>query len=428
MQTKKQLEKDLTIAKLKESLEKDYGEYGRTLYVIKKLQKDSVLPRSDHLYIERMIKLCESVIEEPEEFPEFVSSSDLIKCHRCDLQIELDEKSIRKNNFWFHDKCFEKIPIVKSEVFQKIEKPPKVIRQTIRIESKSTYPQMVFSGGLLASLVGTTYLLAGEAVAAIVGIWGSILYFAIFESRILQKKRQKASVVKTGIPGFDSALSVGLKKNSSVVVSGPPGSGKTIFGLQFIYSGAKEFDESGVYISLSQSIDEIKNDCKTFGWDIEGLIAKEKILIIDLRPFKIKDEVIVRDDSLYRGEQIPFEHLTKFILNSIKKIKAKRIVIDSISILGMQYSDKFYMRQGLQGMIQSLENFDVTSLLISEFSESNETPLEWFVTSGIIQLDNQIIDNKMRRTIKITKLRGIEHSEQVHSLELGSNGLYVYEN
>ena len=287
-------------------------------------------------------------------------------------------------------------------------------------------PQMVFSGGLLASLVGTTHLLAGEFISSMVGIWGSVAYVAIFQSQIFSKKREKTSIVKTGIPGFDSILSAGLKKNSSVVVSGPPGSGKTTFGLQFIYSGAKELDEPGVYISLSQSIEEIKNDCKSFGWDIEKLIENGKILIIDLRPFKIKNEVIERDDSLYRGEQIPFEHLTKFILNSIKKIKAKRIVIDSISILGMQYSDKFHMRQGLQGMIQSLENLDVTSLLISEFSE--KVPLEWFVTSGIIQLDNQIIDNKMKRTIKITKLRGIEHSELVHSLELGSNGLFVNEN
>ena len=123
-------------------------------------------------------------------------------------------------------------------------------------------------------------------------------------------------MVKTGIPGFDSTLSVGLKKNSSVVVSGPPGSGKTTFGLQFVYSGAKEFDEPGVYISLSQSIEEIKKDCKSFGWDIEKLIENGKILIVDLRPFKIKNEVIERDDSLYRGEQIPYEHLTKFICAS----------------------------------------------------------------------------------------------------------------
>jgi circadian clock protein KaiC len=421
------LEKDHIITKLKESLEKDYGDYGRTQYIIEKLQNDLSIPKSDHLYIERMIKLCGPTIEEPKKTIEIVLPSDLVKCYHCDLHIKLDEKSIRKNDFWFHDRCFEKIPIVKTQIPQKLPVQPKVTRQPVLVESKPTNPQMIFSGGLLASLIGTTYLWAGETAASLVGIWGSILFFAIFKSQIVPKKKHVTSVVKTGIPGFDSTLSVGLKKNSSVIVSGPPGSGKTTFGLQFIYSGAKEFDEPGVYISLSQSIDEIKNDCKSFGWDIEDLIAKEKILMIDLRPFKIKDEVVGRDDSLYRGEQIPFEHLTKFILNSVKKIKAKRIVIDSISILGMQYSDKFYMRQGLQGMIQSLENFDVTSLLISEFSENNEIPLEWFVTSGIIQLDNQIIDDKMRRTIKITKLRGIKHSDQVHSLELGSNGLYVFD-
>ena len=286
---------------------------------------------------------------------------------------------------------------------------------------------MVFSGGMLASLVGTTYLLAGDMIAAIVGVCGCVLYVTTFKDQIIQNKKQNSELVKTGIPRFDTTLSEGIKKNSSVLVSGPPGSGKTTFGLQFIYSSAKEFDEPGVCISLSQSIDEIKDDCKSFGWDIEDLIEKGKILIIDLRPFKIKDEIVGRDDSLYRAEQIPFEHLTKFLINSIKKIKAKRIVVDSISILGMQYSDKFQMRQGLQGMIQSLENFGVTSLLVSENSENN-TPPESFITSGIIQLDNQIIDDKMRRTVRITKLRGVEHSEYVHSLELDSNGLHIYEN
>ncbi len=432
------MDNELTILKLNESLKKDYGDFGRTRYVIEKLQRGLPLPKSDHIYIERMIKLCETVIEEPEEIPEVVLSEDLINCHYCNLQIELDEKSIRKNDFWFHDKCFEKIPIAKPQVSQKIVAAPKVsqkivaapkaIRQSVRIvESKTTNTHMAFSGGLLITLVGTAYVLSGEVLATLMGLWGSASYLAVYRSQLFKKKKQDVPVVKTGIPGFDLALSTGFRKNSSVAISGPPGSGKTTFGLQFIYSGAKEFDEPGVYISLSQSIDEIKNDCKTFGWDIDDLIAKEKILMIDLRAFKIKDEVIGKDDSLYRGEHIPFEHLTKFILNSIKKIKAKRIVIDSISILGMQYSDKFYMRQGLQAMIQSLENFDVTSLLVSEFSEKNEIPLEWVVTSGIIQLDNQIINNKMKRTIKITKLRGTEHSGDVHSLGLGDNGLYVYD-
>jgi len=428
------LDKESIISKLKESLEKNYGDEGRTRYIIEKLQSDRQLPKSDHLYIERMIKLCEPEIKEPKVVSK-VSTSDLVKCHICDSSIKLDEKSIRENGFWLHEKCFEKIPIIKTEspiieteILQKAETIPKVIRQPVKIKPKATYAQMVFSGGLLASLVGSVYFLAGEMLSVQTGLWGSVLYLAVYRKELFTSKKHDSKVVKTGIPGFDSTLSGGFKKNSSVVVSGPPGSGKTTFGLQFVYSGAKDFDEPGVYISLSQSIDEIKNDCKAFGWDIDDLIAKGKILMIDLRPFKIKDKIIEKDDSLYRGEQIPFEHLTKFIQNSIKKIKAKRIVIDSISILGMQYSDKFYMRQGLQGMIQSLENFDVTSLLISEFSENNKVPLEWLVTSGIIQLDNQITDNKMKRTIKITKLRGIKHSDQVHSLELGSDGLYVYEN
>ena len=424
------MDSNSTILKLEESLGKDYGDYGRTQYIIEKLQKNQTIPKSDHLYIKRMIDLCEqSLIESniPIIF-ENVLSEDLIKCNQCSLEIELDERSIRKNNFWFHEKCFKKIPIVQSSHFQKTEPAAKKIRQPIKNEkSQSMTPQMVFSAGLLASLVGTTYFLTDSQISSAVGICGSILFLIIFRSQILQKKRKKPSVVKTGIPGFDSIISPGLKKNSSIIVSGPPGSGKTIFGLQFIHAGAKEFNEPGIYISLSQSVEEMKNDCKSFGWDIDGLISKQKILIIDLRPFKIKDEVIGKDDSLYRGEQMPFEHITKFILNSIKKIKAKRIVIDSISILGMQYSDKFYMRQGMQGMIQSLENYDVTSILISEFSENNGMPSEWFVTSGIIQLDNQIIDNSMKRTIKIRKLRGMSHSEHVHSLELGNDGLCVYD-
>ena len=233
------------------------------------------------------------------------------------------------------------------------------------------------------------------------------------------------SKVKTGIPGLDSIISGGMKMGRTVTVSGPPGSGKTTFGLQYLYSGAKDFDESGVYLTMSQNIDDIKNDCTSFGWDFDDLITKEKILMVDARPFKIEDELIRKDESLYRGEQLPFEHLTKLILSSIKRIDAKRVVIDSFTILAMQYNDQFYMRQGLQGMVQALENFGVTSLILSEYSEKDKIPLEWFVTSGIIQLRHTRKEDTMERTIQVTKMRGIKHSEQIHLIELDSDGLHL---
>ncbi|AJW70881.1 RAD55 family ATPase [Nitrosopumilus adriaticus] len=233
------------------------------------------------------------------------------------------------------------------------------------------------------------------------------------------------SKVKTGIPGLDTIISGGMKAGRSVTVTGPPGSGKTTFGLQYLYSGARDFDESGVYVTLSQNIPEIKNDCISFGWDFDNLITEDKILMVDARPFKIKDELIGKDDSLYRGEQLPFEHLTKLILSSIKRIDAKRVVIDSVTILSLQYSDKFSMRQGLQAMVQALENFGVTSLILSENSEHNEIPLEWFVTSGIIQLRHSRSGDTMERTIQVTKMRGVKHSEQIHPVEFNSDGMHL---
>ncbi|HXX06169.1 MAG TPA: ATPase domain-containing protein [Candidatus Bathyarchaeia archaeon] len=231
--------------------------------------------------------------------------------------------------------------------------------------------------------------------------------------------------VRTGIPGFDSIISGGFRKGRTITISGPPGSGKTTFGMQFLYSGAMDFDEPGVFVTLSQSPDEIRNDFKSFGWDVQKLFDEGRMIIIDARPFKMEEGFVALDESLYRGESLPFMHLTQLILSSIKRIDAKRLVIDSLTVLGMQYTNNFYVRQGLQGMIHALEDQQCTSLLISEDGDSGRIPAEWYVASGVILLHHVRKEDTMERAIQVVKMRGIRHSEQIFPIKLSESGLQI---
>jgi KaiC/GvpD/RAD55 family RecA-like ATPase len=231
--------------------------------------------------------------------------------------------------------------------------------------------------------------------------------------------------VRTGIPGLDSIISGGFREGRTLVLSGSPGSGKTTFGMQFLYSGAKDFDEPGVFVTLSEDPNEIKNDFKTYGWDIQNLVDEGKMLMIDARPFKMDEGFIALDESLYRGETLPYMHLTQLILSSIKRVQAKRVVIDSLTVLAMQYTNPFYARQGLQGLIHALEDQNCTSILISENIQTQKIPIEWYVASGIVLLHHVRKEDTMERSMQVIKMRGVRHSEQVYPIKISENGLQV---
>jgi len=229
--------------------------------------------------------------------------------------------------------------------------------------------------------------------------------------------------VRTGIPGFDMLISGGLKTGKSIVVSGPPGSGKSTFGMQFIYNGAMDFDETGIYVTMVQSPEELIKDFKEYGWEIDKLIKEEKILLIDARPFKMT-ESSMDDDSGYASLNFQFDYLGQMISRGIKKINAKRLAIDSISTFTMQYANQFEIRQGIQHLIQILEEQHCTSILISENLE-NRTPPEWYAASGIVLLNYEQKINSMERRIQVLKMRGIKHSEHSYPIRFTNTGYQV---
>jgi circadian clock protein KaiC len=197
--------------------------------------------------------------------------------------------------------------------------------------------------------------------------------------------------------------------------------------MQFLYKGVRDYGEHGVYVTLSESPSEIRDNMRTYGWDLMKLERDGKLLLVDARPFSISEEGFVTpNESLYRGETMPFSHLTDMILAGVRRVDAKRLVIDSITILAMQYVNKFYIRQGLMGMVQALSNQECTSLLISEsIQEEGRAPVEWYIAPGVILLHHARRGDAMERSIQVIKMRGTKHADQIYPVKLTETGFTV---
>ncbi len=237
-----------------------------------------------------------------------------------------------------------------------------------------------------------------------------------------------SSCVASGIEGLDAVLGGGFLRRNCVVVSGGPGSGKTIMCTHFVYKGFMDYGEPGVYVTLTESPDEIRKNFRAFNWDLEEAERKGGLKIVDARPILLTDGgLITPNESLFKGEILPFSHIARLVLREVKDLNAKRVAIDSITVLGMQYVNRFYIRQGLLGLVQALSSEDCTSLLISErLGDLDTIPLEWAMAHGVICLNYERKGGEMARSIQILKMRGIRHGERIYSMEIGDKGIIVH--
>src|SRR3989338_4024570 len=126
--------------------------------------------------------------------------------------------------------------------------------------------------------------------------------------------------VKSGIPGLDALMSGGFVKGNSTLICGAPGTGKTLVGLQFLYRGAKDYGEPGLYVCIEEDPHKLIAYAKSFGWDLDDLIRR-----------KMFDFVSIPID--YHGFNI-----MEAIEEKARRIKAQRMVVDSLSALNFNAS------------------------------------------------------------------------------------------
>ncbi len=220
--------------------------------------------------------------------------------------------------------------------------------------------------------------------------------------------------VPTGIVDLDKVLGGGLLRQSLVLLSGNPGTGKTIFSTQFLFNGATSYNEKGVYVSFAENKSDYYRNMKQLGMDMKSL--EEKSL------FKFMEFATMDEEGMKKAAEI--------VMDAVLEFGAKRLVLDSISALSHFFGlidTRVFLHSILGRLVKSA---DVTAIVIGEmpYGESKTGfGVEEFVADAVIRLNYNIGENISKRILEIPKIRGtyMEHSKFEYLIDKRYGGIGV---
>ncbi len=218
----------------------------------------------------------------------------------------------------------------------------------------------------------------------------------------------------------------GYPKENAILVMGGPGSGKSIFGVQFLYKGAVEYGEPGVYVSLDETPKGLKRNVSNFGWDLEALEAEGKIKVMDiLEATSARPDMMQSEQSM--TTELDIDNAISHITNAINAIGAKRLVIDSLSILNLHAATEAQIRTNMLRLSGALSAANVTALVINDARTNKigitEFPHEAFVFDGVITLN--LDPDSQERRVAIRKMRGTKHVIGSFRFDITDSGITV---
>jgi circadian clock protein KaiC len=231
-------------------------------------------------------------------------------------------------------------------------------------------------------------------------------------------KPPKLPKCPTGIFGFDQITNGGLPAHNITLISGGAGSGKTLFGLDFIISGALEYDEPGVFMSFEESTEELIRDVASLNWDLKGLVSRKKVLL----------EFVTLSRRDIQEAEFNLEGLIVRLESAIDSVGAKRVVMDSIESLFAGITDQGILRLEIKRLFRWLKDKGVTALVSTEPGPNgaySRHGVEEYISDCIIFLDNRVSDQHSIRRIRIIKYRGSSHGTNEYPFIIADDGLSV---
>ncbi len=227
--------------------------------------------------------------------------------------------------------------------------------------------------------------------------------------------------IRTLIEGFDDISHGGLPVGRATLVSGTSGTGKTLLAAQFIYNGITFFDEPGVFVTFEESPTDIIKNAYSFGWDLQKLIEDGKLFILDASPDPEGQDVVGNFDLSALIERLQY---------AIRKYKAKRVSIDSVTAVFQQYDAASVVRREIFRLVARLKQVGVTTIMTTE-REQEYGPVarfgvEEFVSDNVAILRNVLEGERRRRTIEILKLRGTTHMKGEYPFTITNDGINIF--
>ncbi|MDD3083455.1 MAG: ATPase domain-containing protein [Candidatus ainarchaeum sp.] len=220
---------------------------------------------------------------------------------------------------------------------------------------------------------------------------------------------------KTGIPGLDDLLNGGIPTGSNVLIAGGAGTGKTILTTQYLYNGATQFGEAGLFVTLEGNIRDISWNMESFQWDIKTLQEQKLMTIYRINLDYLKDRTMIEERIQEQLMEIEKE---------VKEINAKRLVVDSTTVLGA-YLDSSILRTTLFKFSDRLKEMGCTTMLTTETQPTKTSfsafGVEEFVADGIIAL----YFTPPNRSIFVRKMRGTKHDKDPHPLDINEMGITI---
>ncbi len=215
---------------------------------------------------------------------------------------------------------------------------------------------------------------------------------------------KKVTRIKTDIHGFDELIEGGFPKGSNLLVIGTPGSGKTIFSLQYIVNGALS-GEFGIYFTFEEKKEALFLQANQFGWDLEKLEKDGKLKIISIGTDGIGENTI--------GD----------VVEIITSLKAKRVVVDSVTTLSYLFGDCFTARhmdptRFMYSFITGFNNIkNLTTLFISQ-KNSESSKVSEYICDGILSFDSESLGGSYSRNLSVKKMRSTKNDDDLHPFEI----------